>query len=130
MDFLQTLIGVLVGGGLIGFIEFLIRRKDEKEDKNSEVIKKLDQLDEKIVNLEAAEAERNAVLSRTHILRFNDELYNNIHHSREYFEQTLDDIAVYDRFCVDHPEFANGRTQMAAESIKATFRRLYDEHKL
>lgn len=130
MDFVQTLIGVLVGGGLIGFIEFLIKRKDDKAEKNSDVIKRLEKLDEKIDNLEAAEAERNAVLARTHILRFNDEIYNGIHHSKEYFEQTLDDIIVYNRFCDSRPEFANGRTKMAAENIEQTFRKLYAEHKL
>ena len=59
-----------------------------------------------------------------------DEIYNGVHHSKEYFEQTLDDIIVYNRFCDSRPEFANGRTKMAAENIEQTFRKLYAEHKL
>lgn len=74
--------------------------------------------------------EREAVLARTHILRFNDELLNEIHHTNEYFLQTLDDIKTYDNFCLKHPEFTNGRTLQATENIKRTYERLFDKHKL
>lgn len=74
--------------------------------------------------------EREAVLARTHILRFNDELLNNVHHTNEYFLQTLDDIRTYDRFCAKKPEFSNGRSIQAAENIKRTYERLFDNHKI
>ena len=32
---LMTIIGGLLGGGIIGFIEFIIRRNDERKDKNN-----------------------------------------------------------------------------------------------
>lgn len=74
--------------------------------------------------------ERDAVLARTHILRFNDECLNGIHHTNEYFLQTLDDIQTYDKYCEKHPEFSNGRTLQAAENIRRTYERLFDNHKL
>lgn len=74
--------------------------------------------------------EREAVLARTHILRFNDELLNEIHHTNEYFLQTLDDIKTYDNYCLKHPGFTNGRTLQATENIKRTYERLFDKHKL
>jgi hypothetical protein len=73
---------------------------------------------------------REAILSRTHILRFRDELYNDVKHTSEYFEQTLDDIEVYERFCNDHPDFANGRTKAAAKYIREEYERLFKAHKL
>ena len=48
MDFLKTFLSMLFGGGIIGLIEFLIRRKDEKEDKNSEIVASIKALDMKI----------------------------------------------------------------------------------
>lgn len=95
-----------------------------------EIEKRLADIEKKIDRVESTIEEREAVLARTHILRFNDELHNGLSHSSEYFLQTIDDIAKYDQYCADHPSFANGRTVIACEQIKATYKRLYEEHKI
>ena len=84
----------------------------------------------KVDVIEGIMNEREAVLARTHILRFNDEILNEVKHTNEYFLQTLDDIKTYDKFCEKHPEFANGRTLQAAENIRRTYERLFDQHKI
>jgi len=127
---LTTIISVLIGGGILGFVQFLISRKDAKDDKESTILSEIKTLSGKVEQIEKSLDERDAVLARTHILRFKDELYNGIHHSAEYFEQTLDDIQTYDQFCSDHPKFANGRTKAAAEYIRQEYDRLFKEHKL
>ena len=114
----------------MGFVQFLISRKDAKDDKESTILSEIKTLSGKVEQIEKSLDERDAVLARTHILRFKDELYNGIHHSAEYFEQTLDDIQTYDQFCSDHPKFANGRTKAAAEYIRQEYDRLFKEHKL
>ena len=124
------IISILIGGGILAFIEFLIRRHDKKHDKSEEVLKAIRAVDKKVDRLEEVMDERDAVLARTHILRFRDELYNNQKHTAEYFEQTLDDIKTYDYYCETHPKFANGRTVAAAKFIREEYQRLFKERKL
>lgn len=121
---------LLAGGGILTFIQFLISRYDNKHDKTKGILDRLDELSEKVDKVEASLDERDAVLARTHILRFRDELYNNIDHSQEYFEQTLDDIETYNQFCAEHPKFANGRTKAASDYIRSEYDRLFKAHKL
>ena len=73
--------------------------------------------------------EREAVLARTHILRFNGELLASQKHSKEYFDQTLEDIDRYDKYCDAHPAFKNSRTVISAQNIKDTYNGLLKEHK-
>jgi hypothetical protein len=74
--------------------------------------------------------ENQAVLARTHILRFSDELKNGIHHSAEYFRQQLDDCDTYERYCEAHPDFKNSYTMTANKHIKETFEALTREGKI
>lgn len=130
MDMAQTILSILLGGGILTFVQFLISRHDARHDKNKEVIARIDALDSKVDKIETSLSERDAVLARTHILRFKDELYNGMEHSSEYFEQTLDDAETYRQYCASHPAFANGRTKAAIEYIKSEYTRLFRAHML
>lgn len=125
MDFLN----ILVGGGLLAFIQWAVDKLSLWHTKNDKTAKAIDGLSEKVSELKDTMDEREAVLARTHILRFNDELYNGVKHSKDYFDQTLEDADTYERFCKDHPDFKNSRTVMAVENIKETYNRMLDEHK-
>ena len=125
-----TVLGFLLGGGFLTFVQFMISRHDNKVDKEDSILSAINKLSERVEKIEASLDERDAVLARTHILRFQDELYNDVKHSKEYFEQTLDDIQTYDRFCTDNPKFANGRTKAAAKYIQDEYDRLFKAHKL
>lgn len=128
---ITSFVSILIGGGILGFIQFLISRHDSKHDKNKEIIDHLETLDKKVDRIEASLDERDAVLARTHILRFRDEIYNNgpESHSMEYYEQTLDDIATYNKYCAKSEGFRNGRTTASAEYIRAEYDKLMAEHK-
>ena len=89
----------------------------------------LDRISTKIDKIEDAIEEREAVLARINILRFNDEIYNDIKHSKEYFDQTLEDIDRYDAYCDAHPEFRNSRTVIASQHIRDIYEKLFNEHK-
>lgn len=121
---LTTIIVAIIGSGaLFSFIQYLIALFFSRKDKSKEIEKKIDSLADKV--------DRNqAVLARTHILRFSDELKNGIEHSAEYFRQQLDDCDTYDAFCRSHPDFKNSYTEIANKHIKETFERLTKEGKI
>ena len=130
MTNIQTLLSILLGGGILTFVQFLINRNDSKNNKENAILEEIKGLSGRVERIENSLDERDAVLARTHILRFQDELYNDVKHSKEYFEQTLDDIQTYNQFCEDNPKFANGRTKAAAKFIQEEYDRLFKEHKL
>lgn len=124
---MEIFLAIAGGGALLGFVQFLLNRIFAKQDRNDEVIRKIDQLDKKIDGLSERVDENAAVLARTHILRFSDELQNGIRHSNDYFRQQMDDITTYERYCEGHPDFANGYTQAAARYISNTYDKLLEK---
>ena len=135
MDILQTIIGGLLGGGLIGLIEFLIRRRDERADKNSEVLRKIGELDQKIDDLgkkidevDQKGEERGAIQSRVRILRFMDEILEGRRHSKDSYDQVMSDITFYNQYCGDHPMFRNNQTESTVEYIKKNYQERLEKH--
>lgn len=113
----EIILTILGSGAFFSFIQFLITLYFNRKDKLKVVEKKLDVLDEKIdVN--------QAILARTHILRFNDEIKNGWTHSEEYFRQQLDDCDTYDEYCATHPGFKNSYTTLASQNIKEAYKDL------
>ena len=117
--FVTIIITIITSGALFSFAQFLITRWDNKKN----IEKKLDNLDQKIDM-------NQAILARTHILRFSDEIRNGIEHSNEYWRQQLDYCDTYDRFCESHPDFKNSYTMVANKHIKDTYRKLVKEGKI
>lgn len=91
---------------------------------NGEVIEKVDNLTsdfEDHLRLEEEERARNA---RQRILRFNDELLFRNKHTKEHYDEILEDIDRYEQFCHEHPEYKNNKAQRAIKNI----RQEYDKH--
>lgn len=120
---LMVIVSLLSATAVWDFVKFLINRKDDTKAQIVEVKKSINKLDERI-------NENQAVLARTHILRFDDELLNDINHSKEYFSQTLQDIDVYEAFCMNHPNFKNSFATAAINHIRKTYDELLDKHEL
>lgn len=123
----ETVLGVvaalLSATALWDFVKFLISRKDAKQASNNDLRKAIEVLSDKV--------DRNqAILARTHILRFDDELLNDIKHSKEYFSQQLQDIDTYEAYCQLHPDFKNSYATAAIEHIKKTYAQLLEGHKI
>ncbi len=72
--------------------------------------------------------ENEITASRYRILRFEDEVRHGFQHTKEHFEQILDDINTYETYCASHPDYRNNRAKFAIEKIKATYRRCTDEN--
>ena len=122
MDILQTVIGGLIGGGLIGFVEFLIRRNDDRHDKLDRVLHRLDEIEKRIEQLDDKGDEREAVSARVRILHFMDELREDRRHSKDSYDQCMSDITGYEIFCDTHPNFRNNVTALTIEHIKASYK--------
>lgn len=128
---------VLGSGAFFSFLQFWITRHDNKKgmekqlkevkDDVQDVKKDLKEEFREMIEATNAKIDRNqAVLCRTHILRFADEQRSGtVHHSKEYFEQQIQDIDTYEAYCRDNPEFRNGLTVMASEYIRNEYRRIY-----
>ena len=65
----------------------------------------------------------NAETRRTRILRFSDELRQNVRHSEESFNQVLEDIDSYRGYCADHPRYANTKAETAIRRIKEVYQK-------
>ena len=133
MDIISILITVgelVAGGGILAFVQFLINRHDRKHDRFAEIIDTMQDIRNEVREIKKEASRSDAVRSRTSILRFQDELYNNVTHSREYYDQVLDDIETYEKYCRENPDFQNGRTKAASQYIREERDRLFKEHKL
>lgn len=136
-------IAVIGSNALWGFIQFLLQRKDNKEDgskKIIEMIKKLDEkFDEKIVELDEKSTQRNeklnkkidklggelsehsAIACRVRILKFMDEILEGWEHSHDSYVQVMQDITNYLNYCDTHPLFLNHQTEASIAHIRADY---------
>lgn len=139
MNVILTIIGGLLGGGIIGFVEFLIRRKDEKRDKTKDVLEAIENLnkqlnerfttlDQKIDAVEAKGDERDAVSARVRILRFADEMMEERRHSKDSWDQCLSDVTDYEQYCDTHPCFKNNQTEATVSYIKRNYTERLEKH--
>ena len=129
MDFLQAAAIALISGGLVSLIEFLIRRSDEKQDKNSEVLKAIQNLAEKIAGIEKRMDKESADEARRNILTFDDELRRKVDHSEESYNQVLADIKFYRHYCRTHADYENDKATSAINHIRETYQEVKNANK-
>ena len=86
-------VAIFASSGFWALIQFLINRNDGTKKELQSISAQVAALAEKVDS-------NSAVLARTHILRFDDELLNGVQHSKEYFRQQMDDIDTYEEFCI------------------------------
>lgn len=72
-------------------------------------------------------SERDATLSRTHILRFGDEILHGVPHSKEHYEQILLDVDSYEEYCNNHPEYRNNVAVATIKHIKNMYQKHLEE---
>ena len=142
-----TLITAIIGSGAIfTFIQFLISRKDAKNQKLDKVMETVADVkrnvDEGFSNtdsriellridmntndeaLRASLEETKATTARVRILRASDEILHKMRHSKEWFDQINDDITFYEVYCQEHPEFINNKAKHAIENINRVYSEL------
>ena len=111
-----ALFGGAFGAALVSLVQFLINRKDQKQDKIDAVISEVELMRKEF------EEERTS-LARIRILRFSDEVRHGVRHSKESFDQVNLDIDTYHRYCNTHPDYKNNRAVMAIKNIENVYAR-------
>ena len=117
-------IAVIGSNALWGFIQFLLQRKDNKEDCSKKILDMIQKLDEKIDKLDGELSERGAIACRVRILKFMDEILEGWNHSFDSYTQVMQDITNYLHYCDENPLFKNHQTEATIEYIKND----YQEH--
>lgn len=118
------ILAVIGSNALWGFIQFLVQRKDNKEDCSKKILNMIQKLNEKIDKLDDELSERGAIACRVRILKFMDEILEGWNHSFDSYTQVMQDITNYLHYCVENPSFKNHQTEATIEYIKND----YQEH--
>lgn len=96
---------------------------DQIDGALKEITTKVIALENKLVEAEDKADMDRAIIARVRILRFNDEILGNKRHSKESFDQALEDIDNYESYCRSHPNFRNNKTVMSVRNIKNVYER-------
>lgn len=131
MELLIGILGAGIGSGIMAILNSALQRKWKKDDAKDvhqdAILARLDKMEKRLDKMEAGDQERDAKNARIRILRFGDECQHNVRHSREHFEQVIEDVDAYETYCSDHPEFVNNKATLTIQLIKETYqRRLVD----
>ena len=71
---IAVVVAVVGSNALWGFIQFLVQRKDNKEDCAKKIVEMIEKLDGKIDKLDNELSERSAISCRVRIIKFMDEI--------------------------------------------------------
>lgn len=118
---IAVIVAVVGSNALWGFIQFLVQRKDNKDECGKKIIEMIQKLDGKIDKLDDELGERSAISCRVRIIKFMDEILQGWSHSHDSYVQVMQDITNYLRYCAEHPEFKNHQTEATIAHIQADY---------
>jgi len=96
---------------------------------NGELLDRMDKLEKVVETIGAKSDEQAAKATRIRILRFGDEILHGIHHSKEHFDQILQDITEYQQYCREHPDFVNNMTVLTTKHIMEVYSACFEDNK-
>lgn len=91
-----------------------------KDDMQS-VCKKIDLIQNEMIDMKTERARDRADAARYNILRFNDEVLHGTKHTKEHFEQVLSDTDNYEKYCREDPDYPNSKAVGAIKNIRAQY---------
>ena len=118
---IAVIVAVVGSNALWGFIQFLVQRKDNKDECGKKIIEMIQKLDGKIDKLDDELGERSAISCRVRIIKFMDEILEGWSHSHDSYVQVMQDITNYLRYCAEHPDFKNHQTEATITHIQADY---------
>lgn len=117
MDVLASAIPAVIAA-IVSLITFF-------STKNSKVLTKIGELEQRQIAMEEKFEYEHASEARTRIIRFNNELMQGINHTKDYFDDIIENsIDVYENYYNDpeHKKLKNGIAKAAVKNIY----RIYD----
>lgn len=101
---------------------------EQVDNFSKDINSRVDSLSQKVDGLEKADELERVRFARQRILRFNDEILCSQRHSKEHFDEVLDDIDIYEEYCRTHEEYENNKAVLAIKTIKKTYNKCMDDH--
>lgn len=95
---------------------------------NREVMDRVNALAKEVDELKKDEELERVRFARQRILRFNDEILFEKRHSKEHFDEILDDITLYENYCADHEDYENNKAVLAISTIKEVYKECLKTH--
>lgn len=95
---------------------------------NGEVLKKVDDLTQELDSFKKESELERVRLSRQRILRFSDEILFEQRHSKEHFDEILEDIDLYEKYCHEHSDYENNRAELAIATIREVYKKCLQTH--
>ena len=119
---------IICSNALWGFIQFLMERKDKKDDCSKKIMEMIQNLDKKIDKIDKEASEREAITARVRILKFMDELLEGRKHTKDSYDQVMTDITNYNKYCSTNPDFKNNQTEATIEYINKDYQKRLEKH--
>lgn len=95
---------------------------------NGEVLDRVDRLTEDLEEFKKQEEEENIRRARQRILRFSDEILFMRRHSKEHFDEILEDIDLYEKYCAEHKDYKNNRAELSITTIREVYKQCLKTH--
>ena len=95
---------------------------------NKEVLEQVNILSKEVDTLKKDEELERARQARQRILRFNDEILFEKRHSKEHFDEILDDIDTYEEYCHTHEDYENNKAVLAIATIREVYKDCLKTH--
>lgn len=122
-------LGAALIAAAVSIVSLCLQRKWKKDDQSAG---KLDAISTEVQSVKntltahiETDAEADAKQARRRIIDFSDECRRGTRHSEEHFDNVLEDIDAYEKYCASHPQFENRK---AVQSIRFIVE-IYDECK-
>ena len=125
---ITILCSILGSSAVFAFVQFLIARSDNKNDKFAQIVSEIAGLRKDISELHGDVDKIEAVNARIRILDASDQIRRKVKHSEEYFNQINDDITAYKNYCNSHPGFMNNKALHAIENINKVYAKALEEN--
>lgn len=115
------IVTILGSAGVFGLIEFLIQRRDNQHSLLTSIKKELDELKSDMLRDKATDARRR-------ILMASDETLQGTLHSREWWEQIMEDITEYEKYCATHQGYENNKAKIAIKELTECYEARRERH--